>query len=122
MVTLTTQGRRNKSVHKRVARIVFDGFTGWRTGFPQDFQQVIDDVRRRAAEIRGASVCVDRMISVESCAKLGLFAGINGKVGFKVTYPSFFDRRWKVVASRAFKAGFAYGAIKADGVEAHAVP
>lgn len=112
---LRKQRNRNNLVNKRCARRVYDSLKQWRTGFPQAFDQVIDTVRREAGEVRGSSACLRQMIALESTAKLGLFAGVNGKDSWKISFPDWLDRRWKCVCRKALQVGIAYGKSKTAG-------
>lgn len=118
------KAKKNRSniVDKMCARVCFDEYTGWRTDFPQVFDNVIDKARRACGMIRGASVCVRNFIAIESAAKLGLYAGINQKSDFKVTWPDWMSKRWRAVGKRAYRAGYEYGTVKADVYVATPVP
>lgn len=109
------KNNRSNLVDKKVARVVFDELRGWRTNFPQAFHEVIDHAARKAAVIRGSSVCLTQMIIIEKVANLGLYAGINGKNDWKVTLPDRLNRRWKVVAQRALRVGIEYAQAKEAG-------
>ena|SRR3982750_651097 len=109
----TKQKDKNKSVDKRVARVVFDQLKGWRTRFPQAFHEVVDNAAREAGSIRGSSVCLTEMIIVEKVANLGLYAGSIGKNDWKVTLPDWLNRRWRVVAKLACRVGIQYAQAKA---------
>ena len=104
-----------KKVDKRVARTLFDALTGWRTGFPQSFDEVIHKALAATRTIRMAALSCREVIAVEHVAKLGLYAGINGVPGFRLTFPDWLNRRWRAVARRAYRTGYEYGTAKASG-------